>query len=47
MPDQVKRKESKALQTQVEVMAKQSGIFINKTFEERVSGDQGDKVTEQ
>jgi hypothetical protein len=52
MADQVTRKELKALQTQVDDLSKQLGSFINKTFEERMSGAyrailEGDKVAEQ
>jgi hypothetical protein len=52
MPDQVTRKELKALETQVNELSKQLGSFINKTFEERMSGAyrailEGDKVAEQ
>jgi hypothetical protein len=52
MPDQVTRKEFKALQTQFDELSKQLGIFVNKTFEERMSGAyrailEGDKVAEQ
>jgi polyhydroxyalkanoate synthesis regulator phasin len=52
MADQVTRKELKALESQVADLTKQLGSFINKTFEERMSGAyrailEGDKVAEQ
>jgi hypothetical protein len=52
MADPVTRKDIQALQKQLDELSKQLNMFVNKTFEERMSGVtrailEGDKVAEQ